>query len=227
MDGLLDFIKKYRRIIIAFLSAFSAAAVGAYFISPYLIGLICALLKHHQLFQTEVAEGFIIRFKVAVLLAAVVTVFAVLLFLLLKSGRNKKLVLIAVFSALVLFVSGVLFSYFVLLPSAINMLCRLLPYKMHIGVSSFVVFCSVMMLVIGLMFEEPLVIYSLYRAGIVKPAFLKSKRHGVYLAVLILMAAITPSQDAVTLIISMIPFVVLYEGALLWIGLLERKKTNE
>lgn len=224
MDGLYGWIKKYRRIVIIFLIAFAALAVGAYFASPYLIGYLRLLLKDQQLYQTEVAEGFVVRFELALSIAAVVTFFAVLFYVLKK--KNGKRMIPAVIGAVILFVAGALFSYFVLLPSAIKMLCGLLPYEMRIGISSFVTFCSVMMLVIGVMFEEPLVIFVLYRAGIVKPGFLKSKRKAVYITMLILMAVITPSQDAMTLIISMIPFVILYEGALLWISLLDRKKTN-
>ncbi len=222
--GMIGFFIKFRRKIIGFLFLFVVLIIAAYFISPFIIEKIKVLLEDHQLYQTEVAEGFIIRVKISFMCAVVVSAF-IALFIVLKI-RKSKLILLVLIGAGILFVLGALFSYFVLLPSAIKMLCSLLPYEMHIGLSSFITFCAVMMLVLGIMFEEPLVIYVLYRVGIIKPEFLRSKRKLIYIIVLIAMAVITPSQDAVTLIISMIPFVVLYEGALLWISLLERKKKN-
>lgn len=225
MDGFYDLIDKYRKKIIIFLIAYAILAIGAYFATPYLIGYLRLLLNGQKLYQTEVAEGFIIRFEMALMIAGVIAFF-VLLFIVLKKRNSKKIALIII-SSVVLFACGAMFSYFVLLPSAIKVLIGLLPYELHISVSSFVIFCSVMMLVIGIMFEEPLVIYVLYRAGIIKPEFLKSKRRAVYITMLIVMAVITPSQDALTLIISMIPFVILYEGALLWISMLEGKKKDE
>ena len=221
---MIGFFIKFRRKIIAFLFVFIALIIAAYFVSPYLIEYIKVLLEDHQLYQTEVAEGFIIRVKTAFLIAVVISAF-ILLFIVLKIKKSKRIVLILICSG-ILFVSGALFSYFILLPSAIKMLCSLLPYELHIGLASFVTFCAVMMFVIGIMFEEPLAIYVLYRVGVITPGFLKTKRKVIYIAVLIIMAVITPSQDAVTLIISMIPFIVLYEGALLWISLLDRKKKN-
>lgn len=222
MEGLFGLLKKYRRRVIIFLIVFASVGVGVYFVTPCLIEQISTLLKGHQLYQTEVAEGFIIRFELALIIAVVAAVFA-LLFLLLRKRKN---IVVIIISSVALFSAGALFSYFLLIPSAVSMLIQLLPYELHIGLSSFILFCVMMMIVIGVMFEEPLVIYVLYRAGIIKPAFLKSKRKGVYIAVLVLMAVLTPSQDAVTLIIAMVPFVVLYEGALVWIGVLERRKKD-
>ncbi len=46
-------------------SRLSGSAVGVYFVTPCLIEQISTLLKGHQLYQTEVAEGFIIRFELA------------------------------------------------------------------------------------------------------------------------------------------------------------------
>ena len=81
-----------------------------------------------------------------------------------------------------------------------------------------------MLLLIGLLFEEPLVMYLLYRLGIIKISFLTGNRKKVFLAALIILAVLTPSGDAVTLCVAMLPFVLLYELAIIWLRFLDRKK---
>ncbi len=224
MEDILSLIKKFRKAIIFLFVIFLSVGITSFYFSPVLISFISSLLKTAPLFQNEVAEGFIIRIKISFIIALTVVIFVMLFIIFKKILKNGIWFSVG---SLLLFISGVIFSYYLLLPSTIRMLSTMLPYKMHIGISSFVMFCSIMMIVIGIMFEEPLVIYILYKANIITPVFLKSKRKYIYVGVLIFLAVITPSQDAVTLLTAMVPFVVLFEGALLWVNLLERKNNNE
>ncbi len=123
MEGLFGLLKKYRRRVIIFLIVFASVGVGVYFVTPCLIEQISTLLKGHQLYQTEVAEGFIIRFELALIIAVVAAVFA-LLFLLLRKRKN---IVVIIISSVALFSAGALFSYFLLIPSAVSMLIQLLP----------------------------------------------------------------------------------------------------
>ena len=56
---------------------------------------------------------------------------------------------------------------------------------------------------------------------------LRRQRKAVYLLTLILMAILTPTQDALTLLLVMLPFAGLYELSILWLALLGRAKAKE
>ena len=66
--------------------------------------------------------------------------------------------------------------------------------------------------------------YVLYRIGAVRVSFLRKNRGKVFLAALIILALLTPSGDAVTLLVAMLPFVLLYELAVVWLKALDRRK---
>ena len=119
---------------------------------------------------------------------------------------------------------GAAFCFALLLPSALRLLTGLLPFELRLSVKDYVSFCLVMLLLTGLLFEEPLVMYLLYRLGLIKVSFLTENRKKVFLAALIILAVLTPSGDAVTLCAAMLPFVLLYELAILWLLFLDRKK---
>ena len=115
----------------------------------------------------------------------------------------------------VLFVIGVLFGYFVVLPAGVrffqnfnsnqfNILVQAAPYYKFIGIT---------LLAMGLVFQVPVGILAATRAGVVTPQQLaKNRRYAVVLCAAV--AAFLPG-DAITLLLETAPLVVLYEVSVL------------
>jgi sec-independent protein translocase protein TatC len=109
--------------------------------------------------------------------------------------REKKRARGFVIITTLLFWTGALFGYFVVMPLAVNFLAN---YTVHPGiVNQFQLYSYVRILVstvlsTGIIFEMPVLIWFLARMGLVTPAFLKQYRRHVVVILLILSAIITP-----------------------------------
>lgn len=128
--------------------------------------------------------------------------------------KEKKAAQGAVFYVTFLFVLGVLFGYYVVSPLMINFLAnyQLDPTILNqFDITSYVSTLLMMVLACGLMFQLPMVILVLAKAGIVGPAFLREYRKHAIVVILIIAALITPSPDVLSQILVALPLLVLYE----------------
>ena len=119
----------------------------------------------------------------------------------------------AVFVISLLFITGVLFSYFLIVPLTVNFLGT---YQVsgfvanHISLNSYISTVISVTLGVGIVFELPVVIYFLARIGIVSPDFLRKNRKYMLIILLVLSAIITP-PDVFSQILVCIPLLGLYE----------------
>lgn len=119
----------------------------------------------------------------------------------------------AVFAISLLFISGILFSYFVIVPLTINFLgtYQVSDYVANqISLHSYINTVISVVLGVGIVFELPVVIYFLARVGLVTPGFLKKNRKYMLIIILLLSAIITP-PDVFSQILVSIPLLALYE----------------
>jgi sec-independent protein translocase protein TatC len=116
----------------------------------------------------------------------------------------------------VLFISGVVFCYFVVLPQAIDFLLSFNSdeFRTEVRARDYYSFVTLTMVAMGLGFQVPVAILALVRVGITTPAQLRKNRRYAILAIAVL-AALLPTIDPVTLILEMIPLILLYEGSIL------------
>ena len=80
----------------------------------------------------------------------------------------------------------------------------------HFPMNSFMAIVASTTLAAGVMFELPVLIYFLSKAGIITPEVMRKYRKHAFVATLILAAIITP-PDVISQIIVAIPIVILYE----------------
>jgi len=119
----------------------------------------------------------------------------------------------AVFYMTFLFVSGVLFGYYLIAPLSIDFLGS---YSIssevtnEINVLSYIGTVTTVTLATGVVFELPVFVYFLSRIGVLTPAFMKKYRRHAYIILLTLSAIITP-PDVFSQILVCIPLVILYE----------------
>ena len=119
--------------------------------------------------------------------------------------------------ASVLFMAGVAFGYFLLAPLSIQFFGG---YQVSesvqnaIALDSYIAMVTSVTLWTGILFELPIVVLFLTRAGLITPAFMRSYRKHAFVLVLIASAIITPPDVLSQLIVS-VPLMLLYEGSIL------------
>jgi sec-independent protein translocase protein TatC len=117
----------------------------------------------------------------------------------------------------VFFSGGVLFLYFVLLPIGLGFLLGFGEHELFsrtVAFGSYMNFCLLLAVLMGTVFQLPLVMLFLARVGIVKPETFSGKRRYVILAMFVGAALITP-PDVVTQVILALPLLALYEFGLI------------
>lgn len=146
------------------------------------------------------------------------------------SDKERKTLLPGAIVALILFCTGCVFSYFVLVPSALNVsiyLNTLLGLDLMWAADRYISLLLWMVLGIGLSFEFPLVITILVYVGILSQRQLKDFRRYAVVIIFVLAAFITPTGDPFTQLLMAGPMVVLYEASIIVGGFIERKKKRE
>ena len=114
----------------------------------------------------------------------------------------------------ILFLSGVLFSYFVAVPLMVNFLGNYQVSKSvvnQVALDSYSSAVTNMTLLMGLIFEFPVLVLVLTKIGILTPAFMSKYRKHTIVLILVIAALITPSPDAFSLLIIAFPLYALYE----------------
>jgi len=116
-----------------------------------------------------------------------------------------------------LFITGVLFSYFLAVPLMVNFLGN---YQVsssvvnQIALTSYTSAVTTMCFLMGLVFEFPIVVLFLTRIGILTPRFMSRYRKHTIVVILIIAGLITPSPDIFSQLIVAIPLYLLFEISL-------------
>ena len=117
----------------------------------------------------------------------------------------------------ILFILGVLMNYFIIFPFAFRFLNNYQVYEVVenlISLSSYISNILTFSLLMGILFEIPIVNYLLAKAGILEAKTLKKYRRHAIVGIAIVAAIITPTGDAVTLILVTLPIYLLYEASI-------------
>jgi sec-independent protein translocase protein TatC len=124
--------------------------------------------------------------------------------------HERKLGLVGIPLAALLFVTGMAFTFYVLLPAALPFLGNFTKIVQFWAASQYFSFVTGLMIWIGLFFEFPLVIYMLTAMGLVQPRFLADQWRLAVVIIAVIAAAVTPTVDPVNMGLVMIPMVLLY-----------------
>lgn len=130
------------------------------------------------------------------------------------TAREKKIGLIGIPLATILFLTGIAFTYFMLLPAALPFLGGFTNIQQLWTASDYFGFVTGLMLWIGLFFEFPLVILILTLVGFVKPYVLAQHWRLAIVIISIMAAAVTPTIDPVNMGLVMLPMSLLYFGSI-------------
>ncbi len=187
-----------------------------------------------NLINTGLAEQFLIHMKVA-LMVGVLVASPYILFLLFRfiapalyENERRYSVRITV-AAYAMFLLGIVVNYFIIFPLTVRFLGT---YQVSetvsnmLTISSYIDTLMMMSLIFGIIFEIPVVSWLLAIFGLLKASWMSQYRRHAVIAILILAAAITPTGDALTLIIVALPIWLLYEVSILIVKI-SNGSTNE
>lgn len=132
------------------------------------------------------------------------------------SPAEKRTVMPFLIAVPFLFLAGVAFAYFVVMPIAVKFLLNFNETEFNIQVRArdYYSFFGVMLIAIGLLFQIPTAMLALTRLEVVEPEWFARNRRYAILVIAIVSAA-APGGDPVSMFIIMIPLLLLYEGSIL------------
>ena len=126
--------------------------------------------------------------------------------------HERRAVSLFIFSSISLLLAGIAFGYFVLLPYALRFLIGFdtAYFTPLISINEYWDLVLMIMLGLGLVFQTPVLIFFLSLFGVVTPGFLWKNFRYAILIIAIAAAIITPTPDAMTMFIFMMPMIALY-----------------
>jgi len=143
----------------------------------------------------------------------------------LKPGE-KRWVIMAIPLATLLFVIGVAFSYFVMLPAAIPFLTNFLGIPTTPRLSNYFNFMTNLMFWIGVAFEAPLVVFVLAKLRLVSAKALLKQWRIAIVVIAAIAALITPTVDPVNMGLLMLPLFLIYLLSAIFAWLARRNEEN-
>jgi sec-independent protein translocase protein TatC len=126
------------------------------------------------------------------------------------TAREKKSSLVSIPLATLLFLSGMAFTFFVLLPSALPFLGSFTNISQNWTAGGYFGFITGLMIWIGIFFEFPLVVYFVTAFGWIEPAMLAKQWRLAIVIIAIIAAMVTPTIDPVNMGLVMLPMSLLY-----------------
>jgi sec-independent protein translocase protein TatC len=176
-----------------------------------------------------VGEPFTATFKVAawaaLLLSMPLLLYQAYAFVLPAfSPREREVALPLLLGVPFLFIAGVAFAYYLVLPKAIDFLQNFNDdsYDILLQARDYYGFSIMVLIAMGALFQIPVGILAATRLGVITPQQLrKGRRYAIVIIAII--AALLPGQDPVTMLILAAPLWVLYEGSILFASLLDRR----
>jgi sec-independent protein translocase protein TatC len=220
---LVEHLDELRARIIVCVAVFGVALALCFWQSHLLLEIASGPLPddHEKLITFGVTEPFTTTLTVSVYGALVLSL-PILLYQLYAyilpafSDAERRVVLPILVLFPILFVAGIVFAYFVVMPAAVKFLLNFNDSQFNVQVRArdYYGFFSSTMIAAGLIFQLPLAILAVVRLGIVKVEQLTANRRYAYLGIAILAAAL-PGIDPVTMLIEMVPLLVLYELSIL------------
>jgi sec-independent protein translocase protein TatC len=217
------------RLLIVLITLVPAFALAFAFHEQLIEWLVDLLPEGTPIVTLGVTEPFITSVKVsfyaAIAIALPVLLWQTWAFLApaVEEATQRVIGVFVLFGTL-LFATGVLFSYFVILPAALQFLVDYDSelYTQQIRASYYLSFVSLMLLATGLTFEMPLFILALVRLGVLSSARLRRNRR-VGIVLMVVFAILLPTVDPVSLVFETVPLLVLFEASI-WLSVFMERR---
>jgi sec-independent protein translocase protein TatC len=214
--GVWDHVKELRGRLFFALISLAVTTLGSFMFAQYAIEFLAVPIGGLQnLVSIEVTENVGVFFRVSLLSGFILALPFILYQLLafITPGlypQEKRMLLLSIPLATLLFIGGVAFAYYIMLPTALPFLVSILGVQTLPRLSNYINFVTNLMFWIGVAFETPLVVYALAKFHIVTAqALLKQWRIAIVI-IAVIAAVVTPTPDPVNMGLMMAPLFVLY-----------------
>ena len=219
-----EHLEELRKRLVVVIVSFAAFALLSFFFSGSLVSVLTwpIRMKVANLYFFTPYEPFLVKLKIAVaggmVLSAPIILYQLWSFV--SPGlywKEKKWIVPAALISTLLFASGALFAFAVVLPLALEFFLSfrtgdLVPL---ISIESYISFLLSLVLVFGIVFDFPLIVIGLVYFRVIGTPFLVRQRKTMIVIIFILAAVLTPTVDIVTQCLLAVPLWLLYEGAVL------------
>lgn len=223
-----------KRLIVSIVAVTIGFAVSYNYSNELFIMLAKPLPPNTSFAFTRLIEPFFTYLKVSlvtgIFLASPVLIYEIWTFIAPGLHENeRKWVIPIVFSSTALFIGGVLFGYFLVLPFGYSYFLSFSSdtIKPMLSMDEYFSFTTKFLLAFGLVFEMPLFILFLSLLGIVNAKMLSAYRKYAILAIFIIAAILTPTPDAFSQILMAAPMLVFYEAGIILARIFGKTKGND
>ncbi len=190
--------------------------------------------ENFKLHTREFGEQFFVHFSVSMWLGIILSFPIIVheIWKFVKPGlyeKERNVTRNIVFIMSMLFISGVLFGYFVVSPFAITFLSTYTVGTETINaptLSSYVDYITMFTVPTGLIFELPIGAFFLGKIGVISSSFLKNYRRHAIVVIFIVAAIVTP-PDVVSQVLISLPILLLYEVSVLVVKRIEKNNLKD
>jgi sec-independent protein translocase protein TatC len=144
--------------------------------------------------------------------------------------HERKAVASFILSAMFLFLCGIAFGYFVMIPQVLTFVVSFAndgPIKPLISINEYFDLILIVLVGLGIIFELPVVVFILSAFGIVTPKFMLKNFRYAMLLITVAAAIVTPTPDATTMLMFMAPMILLYfVGVFVSYAVVRRKRAR-
>ncbi len=229
-QSVLEHLQELRRRLIRSVIAIAVASVIAFIFYDWIFYILKLPAEGISLIYIEMTEmlGTIMKVCITagIILAMPYLVFQGIMFVSpALTSREKKYVYFILPWIALMFMGGVAFGYFILIPPATRFLISFGSdiARPEIRVGNYVSVVARLLLAIGIVFEMPVITTFLARLGVLKPKWLSDHRRVAIIFAFILAAIITPTFDPINQSLVAVPLIILYEMSI-WLARLVYKK---
>lgn len=235
-ESIISHIEAFREMLIKCISCLGIFIIPILFVAPKCLNLLIKLLirdNNIALNYFSPVEVFLLQIKLALVIDVILCFpyiarqvwkfFAPALY-----DHEKKFIKSIVFTSSTLFILGALFCLFVILPLIINfgMSFATQNIKAVLGISHVINLSLWLTLAFGLMFQLPLITYSLIKSGFVEYKTFENMRPYVIVTILIIAGILTP-PDILSQVLLFTPTYLLFELGLLFAKAKTKKEKDE
>ena len=217
--SLVDHLDELRARLVVCLAVFGVALALCFWQNHLLLEIASAPLPagHQKLITFGVTEPFTTTFTVsayaAIILALPFVLYQLYAFLLPAFSKQQQRAIIPLLAMIpLLFIAGVAFGYFLVLPAAAKFLLNFndTQFNVQVQAKQYYSFFAMTVLACGIVFQVPVGILSVTRLGIVKVEQLTKNRRYAYLICAVVAAAL-PGVDPISMLLETAPLIILYE----------------
>jgi sec-independent protein translocase protein TatC len=227
---IVEHLEELRRVLIVSMVAWVAGTIVAFIFNGFVLGLLLHPLKvilknAHSLINTAIftspTEGLTVPIKIAAIVGFILALPVILwqVWTFIAPGLRpveRKFVWPFVVSALLLFLAGAAFAYFVM-PIGLNFLATFLSGNAVYfpDIDEYLSFFLLLVVIFGITFEMPMALVMLGVLGIISSGWLRKRRRAAIILIIFAALVVTPGADPFTPTALAIPLILLYEVAIL------------